>query len=100
ILAARIAQAHKQFHVVLQKKEATRRPPRTLAQNRSDYSASASLSPSVPEPASADFRPDGATMVAMVKSRSWITGVTPLGRSTAEMWIESPMSRPDRSTTM
>ena len=39
-------------------------------------------------------------MVAMVKSRSEMTGLTPAGSLTAEMWIESPMSVPSRSTVM
>jgi hypothetical protein len=35
-----------------------------------------------------------------VKSRSEMTGFTPAGSSTAEMWIESPISLPARSTVM
>ena len=47
-----------------------------------------------------DFSADEPAIVAMVKSRSVITGLTPSGSLTAEMWIESPMSAPVRSTVM
>ena len=39
-------------------------------------------------------------MVATVKSRSVIAGVTPSGSVIAEIWIESPMSVPVRSTSI
>ena len=44
------------------------------------------------------FIADEPAMVATVKSRSAITGRTPSGSFTAEMWIELPMSVPSRST--
>src|SRR5690606_14994377 len=95
ILAARIAQAHNELHLnPLNTKEATRRPPQLyIAERLADHSASVS-------PASADLRPDGATMVAMVKSRSVITGVMFFGSFTDEICSESPISVSVRSTTV
>ncbi|KAJ8136591.1 hypothetical protein OY671_010196, partial [Metschnikowia pulcherrima] len=43
---------------------------------------------------------EGATIVAMVKSRSVIAVFTPAGSVTESMWIESPTSKPVTSTTM
>ncbi len=43
--------------------------------------------------------PDGATIVATVKSRSLIVGFAPSGRVIAEMWSESPISKPVRSAS-
>ena len=37
-------------------------------------------------------------MVATVRSASWLCGFTPGGSWTVPMWIESPTSRPVRST--
>ena len=44
--------------------------------------------------------PAGAAMVAMVKSRSEITGSTPSGNFTSEMWILSFISASARSSSM
>src|SRR5438874_1593047 len=41
-----------------------------------------------------------AAIVAIVKSRSWITGRAPSGISTAPIWMLSPISSPSRSTTI
>src|SRR5690606_18234869 len=49
---------------------------------------------------SAETTAAGAAMVATVKSRSVMVGVTPFGRFTLEMWIESPISRPVRSISI
>src|SRR5439155_25114252 len=41
-----------------------------------------------------------AAIVAIVKSRSWITGRAPSGISTAPIWMLSPISSPSRFTTI
>src|SRR6185312_4568753 len=48
--------------------------------------------------ASSDLRADGAAMVAMVRSVSWVRTEAPLGSSIDDRWIGSPMSLPVRST--
>lgn len=57
-----------------------------LSRAKSGYQPSLVVSPS------SLFSEEGATIVAMVKSRSEIAGFTPAGRVTALMWIESPTS--------
>eukprot|EP00300_Choanocystis_sp_HF-7_P029301 c35967_g1_i1.p1 GENE.c35967_g1_i1~~c35967_g1_i1.p1 ORF type:complete len:101 (-),score=10.38 c35967_g1_i1:54-356(-) len=47
-----------------------------------------------------DLSADGATIVAMVKSRSVIALSLPLGSLTWLMWIESPTSKPVTSIEM
>ena len=48
---------------------------------------------------SSDLRADGAAIVATVKSRSLMTGVTPSGSLIAEILIASPISRPSTSAS-
>src|SRR5437588_8061208 len=49
--------------------------------------------------AASSLTADEAAMLAIVKSRSWITGRAFSGIVTAPIWMLSPMSRPARSTT-
>src|SRR5690606_22081804 len=79
-----------------------RRPGDGWHRERDYSSEGASSSPPVSSPAatsspssdSARFSADGATIVAMVKSRSVIALSEPSGSVTLLMWIASPTSRP------
>src|SRR3546814_13899512 len=53
-------------------------------------SASPSVAPSVSLSPSLDLSADGATTVAMVKSRSSITGVAPSGSAPLLTWTATP----------
>src|SRR5438067_3943083 len=90
IFRARIAEACKDKH-------------RLLRAGKSYFSSAAGAASgaatSVVSSASG-FIADEPAMVAIVKSRSEITGFTPAGSLTDEMWIESPMLAPVRSIVM
>src|SRR3546814_13797445 len=62
-------------------------------------SPSAASSPAAASSPSLDFRAEGATIVAMVKSRSVMLLSAPFGSVTSEMWIDAPTSRPAREIT-
>src|SRR5437016_1704134 len=50
--------------------------------------------------AASSFTAEDAAMLAIVKSRRWITGRAPAGISTAPLWMLSPISSPSRLTTI
>ena len=104
ILSAGIAEADKEMHRVISGngRGGPEAALELLVRHRGsgDYSAWArlrrrlQLRPSSP----ADLRADGATMVAIVRSSSWLWSAAPAGSLIDEMWMESPISRPVRST--
>src|SRR5690554_1413589 len=74
-------------------------PPNRMAERQPSASPSSASSPSSPSAAS-DLTALGATMVAMVKSRSLMTGSTPFGSCTWLMCRLSPMSALATSSSM
>ena len=72
-------------------------PSLVRAMPAADYSSAAASA--LASSLSDERRPEGAAMFAMTKLRSMV-GLTPLGSTTSLIWIESPISRPVRSTVM
>src|SRR5690606_4751013 len=89
VLRTRIAEACEQQH----------RRLRALVAYSSAGSAAEAAAYVVASPSS-DFIAEDPAMVAMVKSRSEITGLTPSGSLTDEMCSDWPISAPSRSTVM
>src|SRR5436190_17351165 len=74
--------------------------PAGCAPSTGSGGAAAAVAAAAAAAAASSRTAEEAAIVAIVKSRSWITGRAPSGISTAPIWMLSPISNPSRSTTM